>query len=330
VRTGVLGLGLIGGSLLKGLAAAGVEATGADADPGVAGAARAAGFDVAADASALARAADVVVVCVPPEAAAAAVVELLAADPEVTVADAASVKAPVLRDVAAGVPGDALGRFVGAHPLAGAESAGWESSDPALLRAAVWAVCPPAPDAPVTALSALAAALEPLDARLLVCDATEHDAAVARTSHVPHVAAQALARLPAGDGLPLAAALSAGAYRDMTRTARSDAALWLSILGANRTAAAAGLRALVSDLERLATAVEAGDDASLAAAWRDGAAARAAVDDIRWAEPDWQPRRVALPAWGELLDLGRAGMLVRRLRAQGDELALEAASPRTA
>jgi prephenate dehydrogenase len=327
VRTGVLGLGLIGGSLLKGLAASGIEVTGADADPAAAGAARAAGFDVAGDAAALARASDIVVVCVPPDATAAAVAELLGADPDVTVADAASVKAPVLRDVAARVGEDALARFVPAHPLAGAESAGWDAAGVALLRDAVWAVCPPAADAPAAPLCALATALEPLGARLLVCDAAEHDAAVARTSHVPHVAAQALARLPAGDGLPLAAALSAGAYRDMTRTARSDAALWLSIIAANRDATAAGLRALAADLDALAGAVEAGNDAPLAAAWRDGAGARAAVDAIRWADREWQPRRLAWPAWDELLELGRAGVLVRALGLDGGELALEAALP---
>jgi prephenate dehydrogenase len=327
VRTGVLGLGLIGGSLLKALASAGAEATGADADPAVAAAARSAGFDVVPGATALARASDVVIVCVPPDAAAAAVTELLAADPGVTVADAASVKAPVLRAVAAAAAADALARFVPAHPLAGAESAGWGASDPALLRDAVWAVCPPAANAPAAPLCALATALEPLGARLLVCDAGEHDAAVARTSHAPHVAAEALARLPAGARLPLAAALSGGAYRDMTRTARSDAELWRGILAANRDAAAAALRELVADLEHLAAAVEAGDEAPLAAAWRDGAAARASVDAIRWADREWEPRRLAWPAWDELLDLGRAGVVVRRLRDDGEALALEAAVP---
>ena len=78
----------------------------------------------------------------------------------------------------------------------------------------------------------LAAAVERLDGRLVACAAADHDEAVARTSHVPHVAAQALARLIAGD--PLRAALTGGGYRDMTRVARSDAALWAEILLANR------------------------------------------------------------------------------------------------
>jgi prephenate dehydrogenase len=320
-RPGVLGLGLIGGSLLKALAAAGVEPVGADADTGVLGAARAAGFHVAADLGELARACDVVLVCVPPAAAADAAAELLAADGDVVVADVASVKAPIVDALAARVTPAALERFVGAHPLAGAESAGWAASDAALLRDAVWAVCPPVPEAPLEPLCALAAALEPLAPRLLACTAADHDAAVARTSHAPHVAAQALARLPAPDGL--SAALSGGAYRDMTRTARSDAELWLAILAANRTAAADALRALGADLDRLATALEEGDDAVLARAWEEGAARRATVDAIRWATPAWHSERVERAAWAALLELGAAGVLVRRPRLDDGVLELE-------
>jgi prephenate dehydrogenase len=292
---------------------------GADADPAVAGAARAAGFPVLADAGALARACDVVVVCVPPARTAAAVDALLAADPGVVVADAASVKSPVL----AGVAGDRR-RHVPAHPLAGSEQAGWAAADPALLRAAVWAVCPPEPDAPLDALCTLARALDPLAPRLLACDVAAHDVALARTSHVPHVVAQALARLPGAGGLPLAAALSGGAYRDMTRTARSDPALWLDIVAANRAATAAGLRALLAELARLADAVEAGDDAALAEAWRAGAAARATVDAIRWTEPDWHEHRLPRAGWAALLELGRAGVVVRRPRLADGALELEA------
>jgi prephenate dehydrogenase len=324
VRTGVLGLGLIGGSLLKGLAAAGEEPLGADADPHVAGAARAGGFGVVPDAAALARECDVVIACIPPGSAGRAAAELLAADPDVVVADAASVKGSVMRDVAAHAGAAAMARFVGAHPLAGSAAAGWDASDVRLLRDALWAVCPPAPDAPAEPLCALAAALDPLAARLLVCDADEHDAAVARTSHVPHVAAQALARLPSD---PLGGALSGGAYRDMTRTAASDPELWLGIVAANRAAVAGGLRALLEDLAGLAAAVEEGRTDVLAAAWHEGAAARVKVDAIRWSEPAWEPRRLAWPAWDALLELGRAGVVVRRPAREGDELVLDAAAP---
>jgi prephenate dehydrogenase len=287
----------------------------------VAGAARVAGFEVAGDPAAVAAASDVVLVCVPPARTAAAVLELLAADADVVVADVASVKAPVVRAVAAA--GD-VRRYVPAHPLAGSERTGWEAGDAALLRDAVWAVCPPEPRAALEPLCAFAAALEPLGPRLLACDAEAHDAALARTSHVPHVVAQSLARLAEAGGLPLSAALSGGAYRDMTRTARSDPALWLDIVASNRKASAAGLWALLDDLERLARAIETGDDAVLAEAWRAGAAARATVDAVRWTEPEWRPHRLAPGGWAALIDLGRAGVLVRRPRLDGDALELDA------
>lgn len=316
-RVGVAGLGLVGGSLLQGLAAAGAGVVGFDIDPAAAGAAARAGFAVADDAASLARSSDVLVVCVPPGATPSVVAAALEADPRVVVADASSVKAPIVAAVAARVD---TGRYVPAHPLAGAAPSGWAAADPALLRDAVWAVCPSAADAPVEPLCAFSAALEPLSPRLVACSAEDHDAAVARTSHVPHLVAQALAALTAGE--PLAAALSGGAFRDMTRTAAADEALWLSILLANRDAALPALAGLRRGLGDLAAALEAGDEAALSAAWNAGAAERARVEELRWAEPAWRARSVA--GWGELLELGRAGIAVRRLRATGDGLELEA------
>ena len=67
---------------------------------------------------------------------------------------------------------------------------------------------------------------------------------MARTSHVPHIAAQALVHLADSGDAPLRAALSGGGYRDTTRIAESDPRLWTQILGANRAAAVAALDAL--------------------------------------------------------------------------------------
>jgi prephenate dehydrogenase len=320
-RTGVLGLGLVGGSLLQGLHAAGAEPIGFDADPDVTAAAAAAGCAVAADADSLAQACPVVIVCVPPARTPNAVAAALAAG--AVVADAASVKAPVLAAVAEEVAEPELDRYVPAHPLAGSERAGWAAAEATLLADAVWAACPPRPRAPLDPLCALAAALEPLRPRLLICDAAEHDAAVARTSHAPHVAAMALARAPASG---LGAALTGGAYRDMTRTAAADEALWAAILHANRGPVADALRALATELGELAGAIAAGDDAALAAAWRAGALARAQACALRWDEPAWAADRLGLPAWDALLAFGRAGRTIRRPRLDGDALAVEVAA----
>jgi prephenate dehydrogenase len=181
-------------------------------------------------------------------------------------------------------------------------------------------VCPPSPTAPLEPLCALSAALDPLGTRMLVCDAAAHDAAVARTSHVPHVVAQALARAPAGG---LAAALTGGAYRDMTRTATADERLWRAILFANRGPVAAALRELADELRRLAAAIERGDAEPLRGVWLDGARVRARAEALRWEAPAWTRETLAPPAWHALLELGRQGRTLRRPRLAAGALELE-------
>ena len=203
VRTGVVGLGLIGGSLLRALGGAGY-----DADPAVRAAAAAEGFEVADELAGLAGC-ELVLVAVPPARTADVLGEVLEALPDALVADTTSVKAPLPRHE----------RLVGAHPMAGAETAGWAASTAVLLQGAPWAACP-AGEA-LEPLLALSAAVDALGGRIVACTPEEHDAAVARTSHVPHLAAQALAGLAADGGLQ--AALAGTAFRDMTRVARADA-----------------------------------------------------------------------------------------------------------
>jgi prephenate dehydrogenase len=285
VKVGVVGLGLIGGSLLKALGGVGY-----DRDPAVRAAA-AADHEVVDELGGLAGC-DLVFVAVPPAATAPAVREALAVAP--VVADTASVKTPVTTAIADQ-------RFVAAHPLAGAESAGWAAASPAVLRGAPWAVC----SGSAQALCAVSDAVDRLDGHLVPCTAADHDAAVARTSHVPHVVAQALAATVSGD--PLRAALTGGSYRDMTRVAGADPQLWGDILLANRDAVLAALDALAEQLAAHRQALAAGDPAT---AWRAPAAP---------APPDW---RAARGGWDAMVD-----RRVRRLRADGDALAFELATP---
>ena len=300
MKVGVVGLGLIGGSLLRALGGAGH-----DADPAVRAAAAVEGFEVA-DAIAGLRGCGLVLVAVPPARTAEVVGEVLAALPYAYVADTASVKAGLPRD----------GRLVGAHPMAGAETAGWDASSAELLAGASWAACPAGE--PLEPLLALGAAVDALGGRLVACTPEEHDDAVARTSHVPHVAAQALAGLAAEGGLQ--AALAGTAFRDMTRVARADAGLWAEILSANRDACIAAVDELVARLGVLRTAL--GDDEATRTEWALGLEWLAAVD-ARRREPDW--REEAVDGWAGLLAHGREGRAVRRLRIDDGALRAEVA-----
>lgn len=321
-RVGVCGLGLIGGSALLALRDAGLDVRGCDVRPEPR--TWCAAQDVVVDGSpeAAARAVDVLLVAVPPHATAKVAAAALAANPQLVVVDTASVKGVVVDEVRART-GSGAARFLPAHPLAGAERGGFAAARPGLLAGATWAVCPPADDpdgqADTTAtLLRAAPILDALEARLVVCTPEDHDAALAATSHAPHVVAGALAVLAARppSGGALAATLSGGALRDMTRVAAAPTELWVEILHANADATADVLDAAADRLRAAADGLRGGDHDVLAASWDAGAAAHAAVADARWSAPRWEPLELA-DGWPGLLALGAAGVAVRGLRPAG-------------
>jgi prephenate dehydrogenase len=127
---GVVGLGQLGGSLAAALAAAGREVTGWDVDPAAREAAAARGVRIARELG------GVVVLAVPLPSMAAAL-DGLDVDPDATVTDLGSVKAPVLAEL-----GPVLGgRYVGGHPMCGTERSGHGATDPGLFAGARWALC---------------------------------------------------------------------------------------------------------------------------------------------------------------------------------------------
>jgi prephenate dehydrogenase len=243
VKVGVAGLGLIGGSLLRALGGVGY-----DADPAVRAIASAEGFEVAESLDGL-RGTELVFVAVPPARTYDVVDEVLAAVPDAMVADTASVKGEVPERE----------RFVAAHPMAGAERSGWAASSAGLLRGATWAACPAGPDP--EPLRRLSAAVEALDGRVVTCTPQEHDEAVARTSHVPHVVAHALAAIAPDT------TFAGPAFRDMTRVAHADPALWAQILTANCKAVGPALDELIARLASLRGLL--GDERALLEAWEE-------------------------------------------------------------
>lgn len=308
MRVGVVGLGLIGGSLLLRLAnVPGFEARGFDADPAVRNQVTAAGFAVDAE---LAHWAEVVAVAVPPRATAAVVTDALGSG-NAAVFDVASVKAPVIEAVRAAVPADALARYVPAHPLAGSERGGWSSARPDMLDAAVWAICPHDLAAPLEPLAAVAHVLDALDARLCFCTPEDHDAAVARSSHVPHIVAQALA---ATIDTPLAAVLSGGALRDGTRVADANPDMWSDVLALNGAAILGALGELERMIIEMGRGIDGGDTQALRQAQDVATAGRNRVQALRWRERTWRELELSPAMWSELVALAGDGGLVRRLR----------------
>ncbi|OQS14275.1 prephenate dehydrogenase [Nocardia donostiensis] len=283
----VLGMGLIGGSLLRAAVAEGYQAWGYNRSAAGVQAARGDGFDVTDDlAAALSRAADnaaLIVVAVPMPAVESMLSAVAEYAPGCAVTDVVSVKAPVL----SAVRGHGLGdRFVGGHPMAGTAASGWPATDPELFRGAAWAVGVDEGTQPEPWTRVVRLALD-CGATVVPVVAEEHDRAVARISHLPHVLAEALALAGAGGG-ELALGLAAGSFRDGTRVAGTAPDLVRAICEPNATALLDVLDETLTVLSAARDLLE--EDGSLADLAEAGHAARGRYEaNERWEITDIDP-----------------------------------------
>ena len=236
----VIGLGLIGGSLLRAAVDAGRHAWGASASTTTAEKAAADGYDIAASVDeALARAAaeDALVVLAVPLTALEDVLAVVAREaPRCRLTDVTSVKEPVAEAVARRAPGT---RFVGGHPMTGTEFSGWDAGSLQLFHDKVWVVGTD-DDADLEVWTDVVALALACGATVVPAASDEHDVAVARISHLPHLLAAVLAAVGA-EGGELALALAAGSFTDGTRVAATRPELTAAMCEGNRAALLAAL-----------------------------------------------------------------------------------------
>ena len=148
------------------------------------------------------------------------------------VMDVSSLKGPLVRE-AARIPG-IKGRFVPCHPMAGKEKSGPEASDKDLYRGKYVFVTPFSETKSSTAVRA-AAFWKSLGARVLFWTPQRHDQRVALTSHLPHLLACVMMErfgLSSRKDSQLKAAVGTG-FRDFTRIAAGNPAMWADILTLN-------------------------------------------------------------------------------------------------
>ncbi|MEW5989798.1 MAG: prephenate dehydrogenase/arogenate dehydrogenase family protein [Chloroflexota bacterium] len=254
-RIAFLGFGLIAGSIARALAAGRAGASRpvlvawSPSGTGPQAALRDGVLAAAASAPAEALAgADLVIVGAPPLETAALVGQLGgrlrgALAPDAVVTDVASTKSAILAAADA-----AAIRFVGGHPMAGREAAGYANAIDDLFADRPWVLVRGA-GADAAAVERVAWVALACGSRPILMDAASHDAAAAAISHLPLIVAAALAETVAGAGIerpgwPAAATLAASGWRDMTRLARGDARMGAGIAATNSAAIAAGLRDL--------------------------------------------------------------------------------------
>jgi prephenate dehydrogenase len=197
---------------------------------------------------------DIAVLCMSPHAIEESAKSIASLLPKAAVvSDAGSVKARIVAAME-NVMGD---RFIGAHPMAGSEQHGILAARHDLYSGALCILTP----TPLTGARAHDLATQVWRAAgcsLREMSPQDHDAALARVSHLPHATASALVRASISHD-PSLAALSGGGFRDSTRIASGPAPMWSEILIDNRDALIGGINDLQNELQVLKVALENND-----------------------------------------------------------------------
>ena len=249
----ILGPGLIGGSLALALAERGLAKRLMiyARSPRALDEIRLANVDaeLSTNPSETVREADVVILCVPIEAMPGLVHEFRdALKPTALVTDVGSVKGSVDRALAPLLEDRAL--WIGSHPMAGSEQAGFSAARADLFVGAP-VIITPTKQTKRDAEDRADKFWKALGARVMKYDPRAHDVTVAQVSHIPHLVAAELIANVADDCLPAAGP----GLRDTTRVASGSPELWTEIVWANREAIGAAILPLLLELQNLREAL---------------------------------------------------------------------------
>ena len=270
-RLGLIGCGLIGGSFALAMRRAKLarHIVGCSASSVVTERARTLGVidEAAASAADAVAGCDIVLVAVPvaaTESTLLAIEKHLAAG--ALVMDVGSTKGDVVAAARRVLPPRRLADFVPAHPIAGKEVAGVEHAEASLFDGRQVVLTPLDVTAPASVRRATDV-WRAIGSRVVTMTPCAHDSAFAAVSHLPHLLAFAFVNgLAAQPGGAEALAVAGPGFRDFSRIAASNPAIWRDILLANRTqvlAHAQAFRAALLDLEML---IASGDGPALESA----------------------------------------------------------------
>jgi len=259
----IVGSGLIGTSIGLGLVQRGIAVEMVDSDPSAQALARdLTGGVVVVDP-------ELVIFALPTSGLSQVIQSEIAINPQSTFMDIGSVKSEVVLQVKT-LSGLST-RFLPTHPMAGREIGGASSARADLFQGRSWILTPEADCAPESK-SLVLELIKCLGATPIELTAQDHDAAVAKISHLPQIAASLVAKQLSGTPAEWMELAGQG-LRDTTRIAGSDEKLWKEIIYSNRAEISQLLISLQNDLTRMINSLD--DPAKIAeliAAGRDGKA----------------------------------------------------------
>ena len=193
-----------------------------------------------------------------------------ACPPHALITDVGSTKATIVNSLVEGMP-DSI-RFVGSHPLAGSEKSGPAAATANLFEGRIVAVTP-CRSTPAGAADDVADFWSALGATVFMMSPEQHDAALATTSHLPHLLASLLAGVTPQADRPLAAT----GWLDTTRIAAGDPELWTQILLDNSKNVLKSLARFEKTMQRAKAAIERGNAKTLRRLLTEAKAIRDAV-----------------------------------------------------
>ncbi|MGB9791267.1 MAG: prephenate dehydrogenase/arogenate dehydrogenase family protein [Thermacetogeniaceae bacterium] len=176
--------------------------------------------------------------------------------PETVVTDVGSTK----RVVVEALEERFSSRFVGGHPMTGSERAGIRGADQYLFENAIYLLTP-TPRTDPAALDVVSGVVADTGARVMYVSPEEHDVMVAAVSHLPHLLAVSLMNVAShiASEYPETMILAAGGFRDVTRIAASQSAMWRDIYMTNRENIVNMSRRLRKYLEEMENNLEKGN-----------------------------------------------------------------------
>ncbi len=157
--------------------------------------------------------------------------------------------------------------FIGGHPMAGLEIAGYGNAFADLYQKASMILVPTS-----TSTDALIAQMSDFFkavgfGRVMICTKEEHDAMIAYTSQLAHVVSCAFVKSPR---CASHRGFSAGSYKDMTRVATLNEHVWTELFMLNKTALVAEIDELTKHLADLRNAIDTENEPELKALLAEG------------------------------------------------------------
>jgi prephenate dehydrogenase len=257
-RVGIYGLGLIGGSLAKAIKSylPGISLYGYDLVRGRVNMALEEGVISAPLKGKLVGDMEVIFLALPVTKSLQAAPRLIRRmAPDAVLTDCGSTKVSLCRKMEEFSDGPF---FVGGHPIAGTEKAGYENGFPELFRERVVFLTPQG-NTPGKAWRKVKNLWKGVGAKVIKVDAGYHDHVFAFVSHLPHAVAYSLVHSVATFDSKLPLGYSAGGFKDFTRIASSDPTMWAEIMVENREEVLRALEHYGKSVSLLSKLVREGD-----------------------------------------------------------------------